>query len=292
MMDEKFALVTGCGFGGIGHALSVRLREEIGEDIQVISTLLPHESAEHLLSKGVHVVRTDVTKDASVQELKSFLEELTGGRLDILINNAGICYTMPATDTKVAEVEKMFSVNVFGPMRVVHFLHPMLIKAKGVVVNIGSIGGVCPFVYGASYNASKAALHHWGNTLRVEMRPLGVRVVNVISGEVSTNILKNDHGRSLPQESVFAPMQEDFLAHLHRTPNAITPDQYAAGVVREILKKSPAVWFWFGASSGTIRMIDALLPRSSWDWLFGRYFNLSKLTETPAKVGSSDSSMK
>lgn len=58
------------------------------EDIQVISTLLPHESAEHLLSRGVHVVRTDVTNDASVQKLKDFLQKLTGGRLDILINNA------------------------------------------------------------------------------------------------------------------------------------------------------------------------------------------------------------
>lgn len=82
-------------------------------------------------------------------------------------------YTMPATDTKANEVERMFRVNVFGPMRVVHYLHPLLIEAKAVIVNIGSIGGVCPYVYGASYNASKAALHHYGNTLRVEMRPFG-----------------------------------------------------------------------------------------------------------------------
>jgi 1-acylglycerone phosphate reductase len=87
---------------------------------------------------------------------------------------------MPATDTKVADVEKMFKVNVFGPMRVVHFLHPFLIATKGVVVNIGSIGGVCPYVYGASYNASKAALHHYGNTLRVEMRPFGYDHTSII----------------------------------------------------------------------------------------------------------------
>lgn len=80
---------------------------------------------------------------------------------------------MPATDTNVLEVQKMFAVNVFGPMRVVHYLHPLVVEAKGVIVNIGSIAGVCPFVYGASYNASKAALHHYGNTLRVEMRPFG-----------------------------------------------------------------------------------------------------------------------
>lgn len=99
---------------------------------------------------------------------------------------------MTAADTQVKEVEKMFAVNVFGPMRMVHFFHPLLVAAKGVIVNIGSIGGVIPYVYGASYNASKAALHHYGNTLRVEMKPFGVRVINVISGEVGTNILKRD----------------------------------------------------------------------------------------------------
>lgn len=55
---------------------------------------------------------------------------------------------MPATDTKVHDVEKMFAVNVFGPMRMVHFFHPLLVKSKGVVVNIGSIGGIVPYIYG------------------------------------------------------------------------------------------------------------------------------------------------
>ena len=80
---------------------------------------------------------------------------------------------MTAVDTEVAQVEKMFAVNVFGAMRMVHYFHKELIATKGVIINIGSIGGVCPFIYGASYNASKAALHHYGNTLRVEMSPFG-----------------------------------------------------------------------------------------------------------------------
>lgn len=55
---------------------------------------------------------------------------------------------MPATDTEVHEVEKMFAVNVFGPMRMVHFFHALLVGSKGVVVNIGSIGGIVPYIYG------------------------------------------------------------------------------------------------------------------------------------------------
>ena len=82
-------------------------------------------------------------------------------------------YTMTAADTDVRQVEKMFAVNVFGPMRMVHHFHKMVISARGTIVNIGSIGGVCPYVFGASYNATKAALHHYGNTLRVEMKPFG-----------------------------------------------------------------------------------------------------------------------
>lgn len=80
---------------------------------------------------------------------------------------------MPAVDTEIAQVEKMFGVNVFGAMRMVRHFHRQLIAARGLIVNIGSIAGICPFVYGASYNASKAALVHYGNTLRVEMLPFG-----------------------------------------------------------------------------------------------------------------------
>ena len=80
---------------------------------------------------------------------------------------------MTGIDTDVNEVQKMFNVNVFGPMRMVHHFHPLLIKSQGTVVNIGSVGGIVPYMYGSSYNATKAALHHWGNTLRVEMAPLG-----------------------------------------------------------------------------------------------------------------------
>ena len=80
---------------------------------------------------------------------------------------------MTAADTDVRQVEKMFAVNVFGPIRMVHHFPKMVISARGTIVNIGSIGGVCPYVFGASYNATKAALHHYGNTLRVEMKPFG-----------------------------------------------------------------------------------------------------------------------
>ena len=55
---------------------------------------------------------------------------------------------MTGIDTEIREVQKMFNVNVFGPMRMVHEFHPFLINAKGAIVNIGSVGGIVPYMYG------------------------------------------------------------------------------------------------------------------------------------------------
>ncbi|RYP07816.1 hypothetical protein DL764_002271 [Monosporascus ibericus] len=215
--NTRFALVTGCGKGGIGHALTKKLR---AEGFKVFSTLLPLEDKQHLEEIGARVLICDITKEEDVIGIKKIIQDETEGRLFVLINNAGICYTMTAADTDVREVEKMFAVNVFGHMRIVHHFHRMVVEAKGVIVNVGSIGGIVPYVYGSSYNASKAALHHYGDTLRVEMKPFGVRVVNVISGEVSTNILKTDQKsqRELPHDSLYQPLAEEFKAHISRTP--------------------------------------------------------------------------
>jgi 1-acylglycerone phosphate reductase len=55
---------------------------------------------------------------------------------------------MTAIDTEVTEVQKMFDVNVFGPVRMVHEFHPLLVKGQGCIVNIGSVGGIVPYMYG------------------------------------------------------------------------------------------------------------------------------------------------
>ncbi|KAL4957401.1 hypothetical protein BDW69DRAFT_180598 [Aspergillus filifer] len=275
----KFALVTGCGQGGIGEAL---VHEFLRRNVHPIATLLPSESSEHLSSARITWFPLDVTMEESVVQLKEKVADLTGGRLDILVNNAGICYTMPAIDTDVASVQRMFDVNLFGPMRMVHHFHDLLIEAAGTIVNIGSIGGISPYVYGSSYNASKAALAHWGSTLRVEMKPFDVKVIVVISGEVNTNILKNDHGRELPKNSYFSPLASEFKNHVHRTPATTDRFTYARNVVKQALARSPPAWFWTGSLTTVVRILDSFFPRTIFDWLFWREFNLGKLKDAHA----------
>ncbi|KAI0532999.1 hypothetical protein GGR58DRAFT_488365 [Xylaria digitata] len=273
--NQKFALVTGCGKGGIGEAL---VKEYTSRGVHAIATVLPNESHDHLVEAGITWFPLDVTVEKSVIDLKQNVLAIAGDRLDILVNNAGICYTMTAIDTDVEAVKCMFNVNVFGPMQLVHHFHDMIIKACGTIVNIGSIGGVVPYMYGSSYNASKAALQHWSNTLRLEMSPFNVKVITVISGEVGTNILKNDVNRELPEGSYYSPLASDFKRHVQRTPSKVTDRfEYAANVVAQSLKSSPAAWFWYGSSTRVIRFFDTFGWRTFFDFVFYRDFNLGKL---------------
>ncbi|KAH7323182.1 hypothetical protein B0I35DRAFT_510375 [Stachybotrys elegans] len=272
---QKYALVTGCGQGGIGEALVTEYKRR---GVFPIATVLPNESSEHLTKAEITFFPLDVTKEDSILELKTNVQKVTGGQLDVLVNCAGIAYTMTGIDTDVSAVQRMFDINLFGPMRMVRHFHPMLIRAKGAIVNIGSIGGIMPYLYGSSYNATKAALHHWGNTLRVEMAPLDVRVITVISGEVSTNILKNDANRQLPEGSYYAPLAEEFKAHCNRTPAGATDRfDYASNVVATSLLPSPPAWFWYGSYTSSVRFWDWWGSRTTWDSTMWKWFNLGKL---------------
>ncbi|KAI1074586.1 NAD(P)-binding protein [Whalleya microplaca] len=272
--SKKFALITGCGKGGIGEALACEY-SRVG--IHAIATILPSEASEHLVQAGLTWFYLDVTSEESIRELKQQVVKLTGGMLDILVNNAGICYTMTAIDTDITAVERMFDVNIFGPIRMVHHFHSLIIASAGTIVNIGSVGGIVPYVYGASYNATKAGLHHWSNTLRVEMAPLSVKVLTVISGEIGTNILRSDRDRELPEDSYFSPLAPEFKRHVQRSPETTNRFSYAAQVVSQSLRPDPPAWLWYGKTTRIVRFFDMFAWRTIWDCIFWFMFNFGKL---------------
>ena len=126
-------------------------------------------------------------------------------------------------------------------------------------------------------------------------------MVNIISGEVATNILKSDRGRALPAGSLYAPLSESFAGHVNRTPSksiqhphdptaqhvrigadgrlkdTTTPEQYAAAVVGEVTRRNPRAWFWTGATTSIVRYGDMFLWRTYWDGLFTKWFGLNVL---------------
>ncbi|KAK7946582.1 uncharacterized protein PG986_010903 [Apiospora aurea] len=288
---ERFALVTGCGKGGIGEAL---VKEYACRGLHAIATVLPTESSDHLNEPGITCFKLDLTVEQSILDLKQSIQELTGGRLDVLVNNAILVlpedqldaatettsdtdvskgYTMTAIDTEIVPVKRMFDVNLFGPMQMVHHFHDMLIRSRGAIVNIGSIGGVVPYLGTASLVEYAAS-----GDVSAETGP-----PKIISGEIGTNILKNDVHRQLPEGSYYAPLAPEFKKHVQRVPETTNRFEYAANVAAESLKPSPAAWFWYGKTTSIIRFFDTFAWRTFWDWIFWRDFKLAKLKDAHSK---------
>ena len=180
--DKKWALITGVSKGGLGDAL---VDELLLRGINVIATGLDLEHLDTLNSSDsarLEELKLDVTSPSSISAAVRKTEEITGGQLDILINNAGYGYMMPLMDADIDKVKANFDVNVFGLLAVTQAFFPMLKTSKGMVVNQASIAGLPhisqPFI--GTYSASKTAVIDLSDTLRVELAPFGINVGRII----------------------------------------------------------------------------------------------------------------
>ena|ERR1700742_679772 len=144
-------------------------------------------------------------------------------------------------------------------MRMCKAFAPFIIATKGTIVQIGSVAGVMPYVFGSAYNASKAALHQYSNTLRVELAPFGVRVITVVTGGVKSNIARND--RTLPADSYYLPLTQEYTRRVKHSQEVGMPtEKYARGVVSHILGQNPPKYVWDGYGAKMIWFITNFLP--------------------------------
>ena len=167
---QKTALVTGVGVGGIGGHLALELHKR---GFFVFCAARRPAAIDSLLRDGMVPLELDVTSSASVAAAVQRIKAVTP-KLDVLVNNAGQATHRPSLDFDVdGVVAPLMDVNVLGPMRMVNACAELLISAKGCVVNIGSIAPIMPLAFSTAYNASKAALHAYGDALSMELKPLG-----------------------------------------------------------------------------------------------------------------------
>lgn len=271
--DKKTVLITGCSPGGIGFALATQFHSK---GLHVFATARNENAIADLRALGIEALQLEVTSPESVTEVKRHISERTSGSLDYLVNNAGRNYTIPALDVDFSEVQATFETNVFSVMRMCQAFAPLLIQAKGTIVQIGSVAGEMPYVFGSAYNASKAALHAYSDTLRVELAPFGVNVMVVVTGGVKSNISRTH--RELPEDSLYHPINTEYQRRQrHSQEGAMEGSVYAEGVVKAALRTKPARALWTGNQAWTVWLLLTLMPKRFWDLYFTKLFNLTKL---------------
>lgn len=139
-----------------------------------------------------------------------------------------------------------------------------------------------PYVFGSAYNASKAALHSYSNTLRVELAPFDVRVVTIVTGGVKSNIARTH--RDLPQDSIYLPIKEEYEERLvHSQANGMDTQEYARTVVHQVLYKPKKDTVWAGGKSWLVWFVSTFFPRAVMDWAMTRMFKLWKLRQAQQK---------
>lgn len=230
MARQKIALVTGAS-SGIGFAAAIEFAKRGYKTYACARRLEPMEP---LKSHGVFIITCDVTLAESVEELRDLIAEENDGFLDVLYNNAGQSCSFPAIDVTDEYAAQCFQVNVLAPVRLTREFSPLLIKAKGTVGFTGSVAGNVSFPFSSIYSASKAAIHQYAATLRLEMKPFGVKVLTFITGGVDTNIADT---RALPETSLFnvPGMKEAFdeRREMAKRNHPMPVEQYAYQIVND-----------------------------------------------------------
>ena len=145
-ITRKTCLITGCSSGGIGNPLAEAF---LAKGYHVFATARsPSKIGPSLqAAQNVTILALDVSSTSSLKSAVETVSRETGGRLDVLINNAGHGMNMPMLDTSIADAKRLFDVNFFGVLETVQVFAPLLVKAKGCIVNNSSLGCLQAFPF-------------------------------------------------------------------------------------------------------------------------------------------------
>lgn len=221
-------LVTGTS-SGIGRRITELLSEEGHPVFAAVRRKSDFASLDVL--PNVSPLLLDVTREDTVR--KSIRAVQASGRgLYGLVNNAGIVDLAPLLDSSVGELGRVLDVNLYGVHRMVRACFPLLLRARGRIVNIGSINGVYPEAYAGAYCISKYAVEAYTDVLRKELAPLGVKVSVVEPGgfrsEITSSFLarRGDAVLRASGSPAFREVTRKYFAELRSTPGEINRSKY------------------------------------------------------------------
>ena len=257
-LQSQVALVTGASTG-IGRATAIALRDA---GFRVFGT---SRRAVSERSDGITMLTCDVTDDASVAKLVDDVLAETG-RLDLVVNNAGIGLIGGAEESSIAQAQRLFDVNVFGVARVVNAVLPTMRSQKsGRIINMSSILGLIPSPFNAFYASTKHAVEGYSESLDHEVRPYGIRVVLVEPGVTRTSFEENltRADTPLPTYAAERARMEQLMRQWVETGDA--PKVVADTVVKAATDAVPKLRYAAGKQSLQVSFLRRFVPASAFD---------------------------
>ncbi len=290
--DQKTAVVTGAS-SGIGRACVARLAKAGWQVFAGVRKAEDEVSLQEQFGARVTPVRIDVTDRPMIMETAEKVKFQLGDRgLDALVNVAGVGMMRPVEYVTDDDMWKIFQINVFGQIAVTQAFLPLLRRARGTIVNIGSVGTHIGLPFGGLLNGSKSAFRALNDALRMELRSSGVRVVIVEPGAIKTPAVDKTLGdvegviRELPPkgQAEYGEMLRTFAKRGYAIESRGSDPDVVAQVVQEALvTERPRPRYAAGKHANVLAAIGILLPAVILDVLLLKALGLPTKRKAPAR---------
>lgn len=271
MKDKKVIFITGVS-SGIGKACAKILTKD-GYIVYGTS----RKVTDPIEVDGYTVLKMDVTDPNSINSAISHVQNKEG-KIDVLINNAGIVYSGPLVMHSLYELKSQFDVNFFGMVNMVNKIFPIMKKnGSGLIINISSIGGVMGLPFQGAYSASKFAIEGYSESLRLELNKFNIKVVVIRPGDVKTSVVQNRIKYEKIQEDTL--FKQQYLKTLkiieYEESNGLDPEIIAKTILKIIKNKNPKSYYivanFIQKLSVTAKRI---LPPLIFDKIISKYYRL------------------
>lgn len=278
MSNGKVVLVTGCAKGGIGYEYCKAFAEQncrvFASDIfERVRDMLDFQQ-----SSKIETLELDVSSEESVSKaINAVISKY--GRIDILINNAGVGSTGPLAELPIDSIKKAYEINALGQLRMVQHVVPyMAARRQGSIVNIGSIVGKVATPWAGSYCASKAAVHAMTDALRVELKPFDINVTLVLPGAIRSNFGNHSMEKLGNHDwKLYKEFREGIAERARASQGSKATDAtiFARHVAKKVLSPSPPKQIVFGHMSGLFAFLS-WSPLWARDLFFSTRFKLNR----------------
>jgi len=273
-------LITGASTG-IGHACALAFDRDGWTVFAGVRREEDGRRLAALASDRLHWLLLDVTDHSQVVSARDVVEHALGDRgLDALINNAGIAAGAPVEFVPLDVLRLQFEVNLFGLVGVTQALLPLIRKARGRIVNIGSIAGRVTTPLMSPYCASKHAVEAMTDAMRLELAPWGIHVSVIEPGVIMTPIWEKGDAQmrarlaSLPLEAteLYAPLINAITSIVKHAPKRAIPVDAVVRAVRHAIESPrPRTRYVVGRDAKIRLFLQTVLPRRWMDGIVHRF---------------------
>lgn len=283
MVDARFVLITGASTG-IGAACAIGCAERGMTVFAGVRDLVAGDALQAMGGKAIIPVELDVTDGESITNAADVVARHVGeAGLSGLVNNAGIAIGSPLELIPLQQLRRQLEVNVVGQIAVTQAVLPLLRRARGRIVNMGSIAGRGTIPMMGAYSASKHALEALTDALRLELYPWGIEVSIIEPGAIATPIWDKSMQISLGLESEMPAGGRHLYEATARSvresvgqaaARAIPANAVVKAVLHALTAKRPRTRYLVGRDAKLRALMLRWLPDRLQDWILKKVLKL------------------